>query len=79
MSATKAYEKAGYKPSEAHASRLAGNGKVGARIAELMAPAVEATQATVERVVKEMTRLAFYDMTVVLDVADGRRRRGRDL
>ena len=35
MSATEAYEKAGYKPSEAHASRLAGNGKVRERIADL--------------------------------------------
>ena len=35
MSATEAYKEAGYKPSEAHASRLAGNGKVRGRIAEL--------------------------------------------
>jgi len=32
-----AYQDAGYKPSEAHASRLAGNGKVQARVAELQA------------------------------------------
>ena len=55
------------------------NAQVKERYAEMMAPAVEAAEATVERVLKEMTRLAFYDMTVVLDVADGRRRRGRDL
>ncbi len=68
MSATEAYAKAGYKPSEAHASRLAGYGKVRTRIADLMAPAVEATQATVERVLKEMVRLAFYDITEILAV-----------
>ncbi len=62
----------GYKPSEAHASRLAGYGKVRTRVAELMAPAVEATQATVERVLKEMVRLAFYDMTAILDSTNGR-------
>ncbi len=50
MSATEAYAKVGYKPSEAHASRLAGYGKVRTRVAELMAPAIEATEATVERV-----------------------------
>ncbi len=50
MSATQAYEKAGYKPSEAHASRLAGYGKVRTRVAELMAPAIEATEATVPNV-----------------------------
>ncbi len=47
MTATEAYVKAGYKPSEAHVSRLAGYGKVRTRVAELMAPAVEATQAIV--------------------------------
>ncbi len=72
MSATEAYVKAGYRPSEAHASRLAGYGKVRTRVAELMAPAVEATEATVERVLKEMVRLAFYDMTVILDSTNGR-------
>ncbi len=70
MSATKAYSNVGYKPSEAHASRLAGNGKVQTRVAELMAPAIEATEATVERVLKEMVRLAFYDMTEILAVDD---------
>ncbi len=34
-SAAAAYVEAGYKPSDAHASRLASNGKVRARIAEL--------------------------------------------
>ncbi len=72
MSATKAYSNVGYKPSEAHASRLAGNGKVRTRVAELMAPAVEATEATVERVLEEMVRLAFYDMTAILDSTNGR-------
>ncbi len=68
MSATQAYEKAGYKPSEAHASRLAGYGKVRTRVAELMAPAIEATEATVERVLEELTRHAFYDITEILAV-----------
>ncbi len=71
ISATEAYAKAGYKPSEAHASRLAGYGKVRTRVAELMAPAVAATELTVERVLRELTRLAFYDITAVLDVKDG--------
>ncbi len=72
MSATEAYAKVGYKQSEAHASRLAGYGKVRARVAELMAPAVEATQATVERVLQELVRLAFYDLTVVFESENGR-------
>ncbi len=72
MSATKAYEKAGYKRNDGSAGRLHRNAQVQERIAELMAPAVEATQATVERVLKEMVRLAFYDMTAILDSTNGR-------
>ncbi len=37
-----------------------------------MAPAIEATEATVERVLKEMVRLAFYDITAILDSTNGR-------
>ncbi len=48
------------------------NVQVKERYGELMAPAVEATQATVERVLKEMVRLAFYDMTAILDSTNGR-------
>ncbi len=36
-----------------------------------MAPAVEATQATVERVLQELVRLAFYDLTVVFESENG--------
>ncbi len=37
-----------------------------------MAPAVAATEVTVERVLKELTCLAFYDVTAVLEAADGK-------
>lgn len=47
--ATKAYVLAGYKPSDAHCSRLAGNGRVIERVAELRAPGVKRTETTVER------------------------------
>ncbi len=42
------------------------------RYAELMAPAIKAAQVTVERVLQELQRLAFYDMTAVLQVAVGK-------
>ncbi len=71
MSAAEAYEKAGYKPNDQNAARLTRNEEVRTRVAELMAPAVEATEATVERVLKEMVRLAFYDMTAILDSTNG--------
>ena len=43
MSATAAYEKAGYKPNDQNAARLTRNDEVRSRVAELMAPAIEAT------------------------------------
>ncbi len=65
MSAAAAYVEAGYKPSDAHASRLASNGKVRARIAELQGStakqitdvrdaARQHTQAAVETLVSVM-------------------------
>ncbi len=76
MSATEAYEKAGYKATghsaEVAGARLLRNVEVRNRIAELMAPAIKATELSVERVLAEMKRLAFYDMTAVLEVTDGK-------
>jgi phage terminase small subunit len=69
-----AYTAAGYEvtgnSAESAAARLFRNVQVKERYAELMAPAIEATGATVERVLKEMVRLAFYDMTEILAVDD---------
>ncbi len=69
-----AYTAAGYEvtgnSAESAAARLLRNVQVKKRYAELMAPAIEATEATVERVLKEMVRLAFYDMTEILAVDD---------
>ncbi len=74
MSATEAYTKAGYKSTghaaEANGARLMRKDEVQARVAELMAPAVAETQATVKRVLQELVRLAFYDITEILAVDD---------
>ena len=70
LSATAAYAAAGYKPSTAHASRLAVNGSIVERVCELTAPALAESEATVERVLLEMTRIAFYDPTQILDTVD---------
>ncbi len=71
-----AYTAAGYEvtgnSAESAAARLFRNVQVKERYGELMAPAVEATAATVERVLKEMVRLAFYDMTAILESTNGR-------
>jgi len=65
MSATEAYEKAGYKPSRQHAARLATKGDIVARVAELQGStakqitdvrdaARQHTQAAVETLVSVM-------------------------
>ncbi len=72
MSATEAYVKAGYKPNGPNAGRMTKKDEILNRVAELMAPAVAATELTVERVLKELTCLAFYDVTAVLEAADGK-------
>ena len=48
-----AYETAGYEPSEPHASRLASNGKVLARVAELQGNVAERTEVTIESLTRE--------------------------
>ncbi len=54
MSATEAYAKAGYKPSDQHASRLARNGKVRTRVAFLQGQAAERTVTTIEKITAEL-------------------------
>ena len=71
-----AYTASGYKATgnaaESACGRLFRIVQFRERYEELMAPAVGETEATVERVLREMTRLAFYDMTAVLKVTDGK-------
>ncbi|MGP9819200.1 terminase small subunit [Salinarimonas sp. NSM] len=49
-----AYALAGYKPNDGHAARLAGNGRVRARIAELQGRAAERTAVTIESLTAEL-------------------------
>jgi type III secretion system FlhB-like substrate exporter len=49
-----AYEAAGYAPSEQHASRLARNGKVKARVAELLEKVAKRTEVTVESILRDL-------------------------
>ncbi len=62
----------GPKRGRVSAARLFRNAKSRERYEELMAPALEAAEVTVECVLREMTRLAIYDMTAVLDSTNGR-------
>lgn len=49
-----AYAEAGYTPNESHASRLANNGKVRARVAEILKRVGERAAVTVESILKDL-------------------------
>ncbi|HEV8034376.1 terminase small subunit [Yoonia sp.] len=62
LSADAAYKAAGYKPNRHNASRLNTNDNIVARVAELTAPAVEATQIEASRVLQELARVGTSDI-----------------
>jgi hypothetical protein len=53
-----AYETAGYKPSEQHACRLASNGKVAARVSEIMGKAAVRAEISIASVTESLLRIA---------------------
>jgi hypothetical protein len=55
--AREAYKVAGYVPDDGHASRLAGNGKVATRVAELQQAAAEKSLMTTESLIAEADRI----------------------
>src|SRR5271166_607724 len=55
--AREAYKFAGYAPDDGHASRLAGNGKVATRVAELQQAGAEKSAMTTESLIKEADRI----------------------
>lgn len=57
-----AYAEAGYAPSEPHASRLARNGKVVARVAELAEKSALRAELDVARILKELSRVGLSDL-----------------
>jgi phage terminase small subunit len=57
-----AYAGAGYKPNASHASRLARNGKVKARVAELVAAGAEKAEIDVAEVLAELAKIGFANM-----------------
>lgn len=65
-----AYAGAGYKPNASHASRLARNGKVRARIAELVAIGAEKAEVDVARVLAELAKIGFANMMDYSRVTD---------
>jgi phage terminase small subunit len=56
-SADEAYSAAGYKADRAHASRLAANGRIRGRVAELQDAAATETQITIESLINEAANI----------------------
>ena len=52
-SADEAYQNAGYKPDRAHASRLAANGNIRARVTELQNAAADGAGVTLDGLIRE--------------------------
>lgn len=57
-----AYVGAGYKPNASHASRLARNGKVAARVSELVTVGAAKAEIDVAGVLKELAKIGFANM-----------------
>ncbi|MDW9473157.1 terminase small subunit [Sinorhizobium meliloti] len=66
-----AYVAAGFKANRGNAARLNANESIQARVAEIQGKGALKAEATVERVLKELTRIGFSDLRRVFD-ANGR-------
>ena len=71
LSATEAYEKAGYKPDDGNATRLTGNDRIRARVAELQERKSKQADVTVERV----TKMLLADRNAAIEAGDISNRR----
>jgi phage terminase small subunit len=60
--ATDAYVKAGYKPDDGNAARLAAKPEVQARVQELTGAAAEKVGVTIERITEELAKIGFSNM-----------------
>ncbi|TIV47213.1 MAG: hypothetical protein E5V88_31585 [Mesorhizobium sp.] len=53
-SQSEAYTAAGYKPDDGHATRLAGNGRIKARVNELLGKAADKAIVTIESIARQL-------------------------
>lgn len=67
--ADEAYALAGYKPDRGNASRLTAKDSIRARVDEIVGKGAERAEATVERVLKELSRIGFSDLRRAFDTS----------
>src|SRR5712691_7146384 len=65
-SASEAYVLAGYAKDDGNASRLTGNDKVKARVAEILSAGAAQAEVTASRVIAELARIGFADIRRVV-------------
>ena len=65
-SASEAYVLAGYAKDDGNASRLTGNDKVKARVAEILSAGAAQAEVTAARVIAELARIGFADIRKVV-------------
>jgi len=67
-----AYVLAGYKKNKGNATSLAATPEIQSRVSQIKIEAAAAAQASVRRVVTELARIAFADITEAVEIVDGR-------
>lgn len=67
MSASDAYVSAGYKANRGNATRLNANESIAGRVAEIVAAGAQRAEASVGRVLRELTRVGFSDLRKAFD------------
>lgn len=65
--ADEAYQAAGFRPNRGNATRLKAKESVVKRVEELVGKGAEKAEATVERVLKELSRIGFSDLRRAFD------------
>jgi len=71
LSASEAYERAGYKRHDGNAGRLSKNEKVRARVEEILAASAERAGITRERIQAELAKIAFGDIRKAVRWGEG--------
>jgi phage terminase small subunit len=71
LSASEAYQRAGYKRHDGNAGRLSKNEEVKARVDEILSAAAKNTGITAERVLSELAKIAFADIRKAVKWGNG--------
>jgi phage terminase small subunit len=69
--ADEAYAIAGYRPDRGHASRLAANGNIRARVEEILGQSAERCGVTVDRITAELAKIGFADIRKAVRWGEG--------